>query len=134
MVGVDGADVGDDVHLVIALCRRGVAGLPVLRRVVVQARRQELVLYKFLLPVAAVLVVPPHAETQHCPGTCCPIACSFSWTSWSSCSATCQYGTRKRNNFIWRVQTCGGTPCPASPQTQRCGNGRYFAYKTYLIL
>ncbi|CAB4002559.1 Hypothetical predicted protein [Paramuricea clavata] len=59
MVGEDGADVGDDVHLVIALCRRGVTGLRVLRRVVVQAKRQELVLCKFFLPVAAVLVVPP---------------------------------------------------------------------------
>ena len=65
------------------------------------------------------------SQTTYCPGTCCPVPCSYSWMSWSSCSATCLYGTRKRSSRVSRNPSCGGTSCPASPQTQRCGNGRY---------
>ena len=68
-------------------------------------------------------------QSTRCPGTCCPISCSYSWMSWSSCSATCMYGTQKRYSRVWRNPVCGGATCPASPQTQRCGNGRY--YTTY---
>ena len=65
------------------------------------------------------------SQSTSCPGTCCPIRCSYSWASWGPCSATCQYGTRSRRISIWRYPRCGGTSCPRSPQTQRCGNGRY---------
>ena len=65
------------------------------------------------------------SQTASCPGTCCPIPCSYSWMSWSSCSATCLYGTRRRSSKVSRNPICGGATCPASPQTQRCGNGRY---------
>ena len=67
------------------------------------------------------------SQSASCPGTCCPIPCSYSWMSWSSCSATCRYGTRKRYSRVWRNPYCRGTSCPTSPQTQRCGNGRYYA-------
>ena len=66
------------------------------------------------------------SQSTSCPGNCCPIACSYSWGSWSSCSATCQYGTRNRSPRIYGRPSCGGTSCP-STQTQRCGNGRYCA-------
>ena len=67
------------------------------------------------------------SESASCPRTCCPVSCSYSWTSWSSCSATCKYGTQTRRTSVHRNPSCGGTSCPSSPQTRRCGNGRYCA-------
>ena len=64
-------------------------------------------------------------ETVRCPWTCCPVSCSYSWSSWSSCSATCRYGTRSRRTSVNRNPSCGGSSCPSSPQVQRCGDGRY---------
>lgn len=66
-------------------------------------------------------------NTASCPWTCCPIGCSYSWTSWSSCSATCRYGTRQRRTLVWRNPSCGGSSCPTSPQTQTCYSGKRYS-------
>ena len=72
------------------------------------------------------------SQSASCPHTCCPVSCSYSWTAWSSCSASCMYGTRTRRTWIWRRPSCGGSSCPSSPQSQRCGNGRYGAHDNFI--
>ena len=62
-------------------------------------------------------------DSTSCPNTCCPIACRYSWQSWSACDATCGYGKRTRRARIISSPRCGGNRCPGYV-TETCGNGR----------
>jgi len=88
--------------------------------------------------------------TRKCNVHHCPINCALStWSSWTSCSASCKGGFQQRSRSIntyaqyggkacsskySEVQKCNTAPCPAhcqvtswgpySPCSKTCGNGR----------
>ena len=58
-----------------------------------------------------------------CYNRCCPVSCSYTWNSWSSCSG-CGMSTQRRTMRIVRNPSCGGTSCPSTrTQTRRCNTG-----------
>ncbi len=55
----------------------------------------------------------PGRQTQSCyADSTCPVDCSYGWTGWSECSASCGTGTQKRDPIIYSWPRNGGRACP----------------------
>jgi len=51
----------------------------------------------------------------------CPVDCKLShWTSWSSCTKTCDGGTQMRNRNVLMPAQYGGQSCPRLEETNKC--------------
>lgn len=54
-------------------------------------------------------------------GTLCPVNCVVSsWSSWSTCSRSCDYGTQYRTRYIITNPKNGGSSCPVLREEQSC--------------
>merc|ERR1711962_1091728 len=64
---------------------------------------------------------PPEVEVEECEGGSSPVDGSWAaWTAWTSCSATCDWGTRQRKRSCTPPQQ-GGQPCEGeATQTEDC--------------
>lgn len=68
-------------------------------------------------------------ETDICNPQCCPIDGDFGlWSEWSTCTKSCDSGTRKRNRICNNpTPDCGGLPCDGNSEivescnAQPCG-------------
>jgi hypothetical protein len=69
---------------------------------------------------------PSTSDSQSCNTGCCPTNCVLgTWGSWSSCSATCDGGSRSRSRSV-TLATCGGSCSESSPspsESQSCSTG-----------
>merc|ERR1711962_970638 len=64
---------------------------------------------------------PPETEVEECEGGPSPVDGSWGvWSAWTSCSATCDWGTRERKRTCTPPQQ-GGQPCEGeATQTEDC--------------
>jgi len=61
------------------------------------------------------------SEELPCNSQPCAVDCQMTaWSAWSSCSATCQSGTRTRNRTVKVKSAVGGSPCGGLDDTQLC--------------
>jgi len=57
------------------------------------------------------------SQGRDCGTHKCPEDCSMStWTPWSTCTATCNTGSRQRIRFVLKDAQYGGEPCPVSKE------------------
>jgi len=68
---------------------------------------------------------PSTVQSRSCNRRCCPVSCSYYYTSWSSCSGCGTNGRQYRRLIIRRNSYCGGTSCPrAGTYFRTCNTGR----------
>ena len=64
-------------------------------------------------------------QVETCNRVCCPKACSYYYTAWSSCVGCGNHGTQSRRLVIRRQPKCGGRACPRAGTSYRsCNPGR----------
>ena len=64
-------------------------------------------------------------QTLPCNKRCCPRACSYYYTPWSSCVGCGTHGTQYRRLVIRSQPSCGGRACPRAGTSYRsCNPGR----------
>ena len=64
-------------------------------------------------------------QTESCNRKCCPVACSYYYTAWSSCAGCGNHGTQSRRLVIRSQPSCGGRACPgAGIHFRQCDTGR----------
>jgi len=60
-------------------------------------------------------------EYLRCNSYACPIDCAGSWSSWSTCTKTCNGGREVRSYIVGQRPAYGGTACPLN-QKQSCNS------------
>lgn len=66
---------------------------------------------------------PPYEVTTCNTASCSnPINCTYTWSTWSQCTAQCNGGTRSRVPIITTPASNGGASCP-QPESEDCNTG-----------
>lgn len=72
------------------------------------------------------------SQSQACNRRCCPRACSYYYTAWSTCSGCGTNGRQYRRAIVQISAACGGTPCPStSYQYRTCNTGRLVIFARF---